>query len=124
MWTCVEKTMECVGCYRAGKNWKTKTPQTEKNEFKYLSQPNEELQLDFHGTIEGSGPKRWILLGVDRFLKLPVASVVGSTTARIMVKFMENYITTYGLPEKIVTDQGTVFTGREFKRFCGRLNIE
>ena len=25
---------------------------------------------------------------------------------------------------RVVTDQGTAFTGREFKNFCGRLNID
>ena len=37
---------------------------------------------------------------------------------------METYISTYGIPERIITDQGTAFTGNEFKRFCGRLNID
>ena len=82
--------------------------------LKYPLQPNEELQLDFHGPIEGPGPKRWILVGVLRFSKWPLASVVGSTSAKSAVKFMEDYITTYGIPEKIVTDQGTAFTGPEF----------
>ena len=37
---------------------------------------------------------------------------------------METYISTYGVPERILTDQGTAFTGNEFQRFCGRLNID
>ena len=57
--------------------------------------------------------------GRYRFSKWPVASVVGSTTAQIAVKFIESYITTYGVPEKIVTDQGTAFAGRELENVCG-----
>ena len=37
---------------------------------------------------------------------------------------MESYISPYGIPERIVTDQGTAFTGQGFKKFCGRLNID
>ena len=63
-------------------------------------------------------------MGVNIF---QIASVVGSTSAKIAVKFLENYITTYGVPEKNVIDQGTAFTGRQFfasGKFCVRLNIE
>ena len=37
---------------------------------------------------------------------------------------MEEYIFTYGIPEKIVTDKGTAFTGKNFRQFCGQYNIE
>ena len=52
-----------------------------------------------------------------------MASVVGSISAKIAIKFMEEYISTYGIPERIVTDQGTAITGKEFRKFCGKLNV-
>ena len=58
------------------------------------------MQQDFHGPIEGQNQKRWILVGVDRFSKWLVASVVGGVTSRIAITFMEDYIATYGVPEK------------------------
>ena len=64
------------------------------------------------------------MVGVDQFSKWPVASVVGGVNAKIAVKFMEDYIPTYGTPKKIITRQGTAFTGKEFRKFCGKLNIE
>ena len=118
------KVTERVGCYQAGKNIKTTLLKTENTKLKEPSQPNEEIQLDINGPIEGPGPKRWLLVGVERFSKWLVASVVGSTSSKIAVKFMESYISTYGIPEKILTNQRTAFTGREFKNFCGRLNID
>ena len=52
------KTTECIGCYQAGKNIKSAIPKTEKSILIYPSQPNEELQLDFHGPVEGQNQKR------------------------------------------------------------------
>ena len=43
------KVSECVGCYQAGKNIKPSLPSTEKSVIPYPNQPNEEIQLDFHG---------------------------------------------------------------------------
>ena len=37
---------------------------------------------------------------------------------------MENYISTSGIPEKIVTDQDVAFTGKEFRKFGGKLNVD
>ena len=51
------KIIQCVGCYNAGKNIKPTIPKTERSVLNYPSQPNEEIQLDCHGTLEGSGPK-------------------------------------------------------------------
>ena len=56
--------------------------------------------------------KKWILVGVERFSKWPVASAVGGVTSKIAVTFMD--INTYGIPEKIVTSQDTAFTEKEF----------
>ena len=36
---------------------------------------------------------------------------------------MEEYTSTYGIPERIITRQGIAFTGKEFRKICGRLNI-
>ena len=114
------KVHACVDRFQSGKNLKTNLPKTEKIKLKYLSQPNEELQLDFHGTLKGIKQKRYILVGVHRFSKWPVATVTSGTSSSIAVAFMEQYIITYGIPEKIVTDQGTAFTGRKFRQFCGK----
>ena len=53
-----------------------------------------------------------------------IASVASGPSSRISIAFMEEYISTYGIPEKIVTDQGTAFTGKRFRQFCGRYNID
>ena len=51
------ETTECVGCYQDGKNMKPTIRKTEKSVLNYPSKPNEEIQLDFHGPLEGPGPK-------------------------------------------------------------------
>ena len=60
----------------------------------------------------------------NTFSRWPVACVVVNTSARIAIKLMEDYMATYGIPERIVTDQDTAFTGKEFRKFGGKLNIE
>ena len=51
------KITECIGCYQAGKIIKSTLPKTERSVIPYPTQPNEQIQLDFHGLLEGPGPK-------------------------------------------------------------------
>lgn len=53
-----------------------------------------------------------ILLLVDAFSKFPVAYKLRDETSPNIVKCLVNYFTTFGVPRRIVTDQGTNFEGR------------
>ena len=71
-----EKAETCHSCRTAGKNLKTQIPQTEVNRLEILTEPGQEIQLDFAGPIKSkSRGDVYILVAVDRFSKWPTAQV-------------------------------------------------
>ncbi|CAD5221203.1 unnamed protein product [Bursaphelenchus okinawaensis] len=62
---------------------------------------------------------------VDSFTRFvttqPIPNKTSSTVANA---FLNSYITVYGIPETIVSDQGTEFTGNPFQQLCAQMGIE
>ena len=87
-----------------------------------LTQPGQEVQLDYAGPIENQkGKKIYLLVAIDRFSKFPSVKVTKSTSGKSTVKFLRSYIDTHGVPGSIRSDQFSEFKG---KKFCSELNIE
>ena len=63
------KCDNCVPCKMAGKSIKPNIPSTKKNQLPLLNKPNEEIQLDFIGTITVKNRRFYILFSMDRFSK-------------------------------------------------------
>ena len=90
-----------------------------------LTQPGQEVQLDYAGPIENQkGKKIYLFVAIDRFSKFPSVKVTKSTSGKSTVKFLRSYIDTHGVPESIRSDQFSGFKGKTFKKFCSELNIE
>ena len=62
----------CTQCNQTGKNIKSIIPTTQTSELPALSEPNEELILNFAGPLDNTwGKNKYILLCIDRFSKFP-----------------------------------------------------
>ena len=48
---------------------------------------------------------------------------VGQTTSKHTIDVLEQIFAIEGLPDTIVTDNGTQFVSREFEQFCAKFNI-
>ena len=71
-----EKAESCRSCRAAGKNIVTQIPSTEKNNLEILTEPNQEIQLDFAGPIKSkTRGVVYILVAIDRFSKWPTAQI-------------------------------------------------
>ena len=71
-----EKAENCPSCRASGKNLVTQLASTEKNKLKFLSEPNQKIQLDFAGPIKSKTRGNvYILVAVDRFSKWPTAQI-------------------------------------------------
>ena len=71
-----EKAENCPSCRASGKNLVTQLPSTEKQKLEFLSESNQEIQLDFAGPIKSKTRGRvYILVAVDRFIKWPTAQI-------------------------------------------------
>jgi transposase-like protein len=64
------------------------------------------------------GGYKYILVVVDKFTKWIEVWAVATVTSKEAVKFMEGITHRFGVPNRIVTDLGTTFTGSNFWDFC------
>ena len=61
-----EKSENCQSCGATGKNLRTQIPSTEMNRLELLTEPNQEIQLDFAGPIKSkTRGDVYILVAVD-----------------------------------------------------------
>ena len=115
----------CSECTSAGKNLKTVIPKSQISELPPLSEPNEEVNLDFAGPLDSYwGSKKYILLCIDRFSKFPSAKITSSTSLKTVIEFLQEYIFLHGIPYSIRVDHATCFTCQDFKSFCDSNNIK
>ena len=121
----VKLAEECRSCTRYGKDVKYLISKNTSKPLPLLTQPGQEVQLDYAGPIENQkGKKIYLLVAIDRFSKFPSVKVTKSTSGKCTVKFLRSYIDTHGVPESIRSDQFSGFKGETLKKFCSELNIE
>ncbi|KAJ0171196.1 hypothetical protein K1T71_013395 [Dendrolimus kikuchii] len=81
----------------------------------FPSGPFIRLHLDFLGPING----QTYLVIVDAFTKwVEVYEMFTSATSTTVLDKLHDFIARFGLPETIVSDNGTAFTSSEFNQFC------
>ena len=88
-------------------------------------EPFEELTLDCVGplpkTKKGNEYLLTIMCNATRF---PDAIPLRSINANRIVEVLQKFISYFGIPNKICTDQGSNFMSKRFKDFLSSLNIE
>jgi hypothetical protein len=82
--------------------------------------------LDQLGPLPKSsrGSHTYLLVAVDKFSKWIKAVPVTNQEATTAVKFFESIVYRYGVPNSIITDNGTNFTSGEFQEFAKELDIK
>jgi hypothetical protein len=82
--------------------------------------------LDQVGPLPKSsrGSHTYLLVAIDKFSKWIEAVPVTNQEATMAVKFFESIIYRYGVPNSIITDNGTNFTSGEFQDFAKELGIK
>ncbi|KAI0489255.1 hypothetical protein KFK09_029097 [Dendrobium nobile] len=69
--------------------------------------------------------RKFIILAVDYFTKWVEAETLAKITEANAKQFVwKNIICRFGIPAKIITDNGTQFTGKIFTTFCKDLHIQ
>ena len=83
------------------------------------TQPMEFVTLDFLGLEECKGRIENSLVITDHFTKYAVAIPTRNQTAQTTAQvFFDNFIMHYGLPARILTDQGRNFEARLLRELC------
>ena len=75
------------------------------------------LNIDYVGPIKGT----YFFVIVDSFMKWPEVLKCETSTTKTTIKVLPELFARFGLPETIVSDNGTPFT--EFENFCELLLI-
>ena len=82
--------------------------------------PWQRLHIDYAGPYRGT---MWLLL-IDAYSKWPEVHAMSSTTAQATVQQLRGIFATHGLPQMIVSDNGSQFVSEEFKQFCTSRGIQ
>ncbi|XP_022023721.1 uncharacterized protein LOC110923980 [Helianthus annuus] len=119
----VKVLRKCSGCQRHAP--KTMRP---KNELVPVTTawPFQQWGIDMVGPFpEAPGAVKFIIVAVDYFTKWVEAKALASTTSTVVRRFIwEQIICWFGLPLRIVTDNGTNFAADDLQRWFNELHIE
>jgi transposase InsO family protein len=75
--------------------------------------------LDFAGPLQKApGGFTHLLVAIDKFSKWIEVRPLNSIRSEQAVAFFTNIIHCFGVPNSIITDNGTQFTGKKFLDFC------
>jgi transposase InsO family protein len=70
------------------------------------------------------GGYRFLYVAIDKFTKWPEATPVVKINKQSAVKFIKSIICRFGVPNRIITDNGSQFTSGAFQRYCEDLGIQ
>jgi hypothetical protein len=75
--------------------------------------------LDLVGSVQKApGGYTHLLVAIDKFSKWIEVRPLNNIRSEQAVAFFTNIIHRFGVPNSIITDNGTQFTGRKFLDFC------
>ena len=117
---------DCIACLASGKNLKYQLPSKHYGKLEKLTEPGQELQIDFTGKLHNQkihGDVQ-ILIAVDRFSKWPTVKICKTAETKEVIQFLTSNFNLYGIPEKMKSDKGGAFISKEYQEFCKNRNIE
>ncbi|KAK0419802.1 hypothetical protein QR680_014328 [Steinernema hermaphroditum] len=84
------------------------------------TKPWQRLHIDFAGPLDDI----WYLIVVDALSKWPEVIPMKTTTSKKTTEVLDDLFTQHGLPEVLVSDNGSQFCSEEFSLFCLRRGIQ
>ena len=88
------------------------------------TRPMELVSCDHIGKLQGTDKGNYYILSfLDHFTKYMKLYAVSNQTAESTAEKFLDFVSIFGLPEKLLTDRGTAFTSDLFKILCKRLGV-
>uniref|UniRef100_A0A915DR15 RNA-directed DNA polymerase n=1 Tax=Ditylenchus dipsaci TaxID=166011 RepID=A0A915DR15_9BILA len=84
------------------------------------TKPWQRIHLDFAGPINSKS----FLIVVDSYSKYPEVFPMQSTSADAVISKLKSLFVRHGLPETLVSDNGTQFSSNVFRQFCKSNGVE
>ena len=108
-------TKECKLCLENADN----PPRSILNCWSWPIGPGYRVHIDFCGPIEN----KMYLIITDAYSKWIDCYEMNNITAETTIKVLKSYFSTWGLPHRIVSDNGPTYTSVEFEQFLKSNNI-
>ena len=108
---CIESLAKaCTSCHAV----KSAPPSVPLRPWVWPSKPWQRVHLDFAGPFQGA----LFLIAVDAFSKWPEVRAMSSTTVPVTLDVLREWFSLHGIPEQVVTDNGSQFTSEGFRVFA------
>src|SRR5438132_5002463 len=65
-----------------------------------------------------------LFVAIDKFTKWIEAKLIATITAAKAKEFFQDIVVRFGVPNRIIMDNGTQFTGSEFKDWCEEIGVK
>ncbi|MCP3890134.1 MAG: transposase family protein, partial [Desulfobulbaceae bacterium] len=115
----------CRRCEKCQRRRTPKKPGRTRMKSSKVGHRNQKVALDLLGPLPVSNQgNKWILLIADYFSKWPVAVPLPNAEARTVAQaFIDYYVSIFGIPEQLHSDQGRQFESHLFAEMCLILGI-
>jgi transposase InsO family protein len=70
------------------------------------------------------GGYRFLIVAIDTFTKWVEAELVRRITKENTVKFLHGIVMHFGVPNRLISDNGTQFISKKFENFCAAYGIK
>ena len=120
-WPNIDKDIEgavrnCEGCQETANN----PARAPLHRWEYPALPWQRLHVDFAGPFQG----KMLMVVIDAHSKWPEIFVLENTTAEETVSALRSLFARMGLPDQIVSDNGSQFTSETFRKFVNANGIK
>ena len=122
----VARSQACRHFTEKGKNLKPLIPKSQLGNLPPLSEPNEEVQMDFAGPIpfKQNTLSNYNLVTVDRLSRYPHAKSFRNCDTKTAIDYLDGYCGIHVIPWSIRCDQAQAFKAREFEIYCKNKSIK
>ena len=112
----IERTVSlCNTC----QSLRSSPPTVQVHPWIFPARPWSRIHVDFAGPVGGCT----YLVVVDAYSKYPEVVKMTNTTAQATITALRDIFSRHGLPEILVSDNGSQFSSTEFERFCSNNGI-
>ena len=67
------------------------------------------------------GGYQYLIVAIDKFTKWIEVEPIRAQTAQATIKFVQGTVCRFGVPNRIITDHGSLFTSGPFITYCEQL---